>query len=109
MRGLFRLRDEEVLSPERLATGLRSDLFVCANAHPARMFIPVMRYPVNLSEQERGWSLVGDPFDGALVYRTKEYGRQIIGALEIIAETPGGRFGVRPRSWVEEGQVLEVR
>lgn len=109
VRGLFRLRDEEVLSPERLATGLRSDLFVWANADPARMFIPVMRYPVNLSEQERGWSLVGDPFDGALVYRTKEYGRQIIGALEIIAETPGGRFGVRPRSWVEEGQVLEVR
>ena len=73
------------------------------------MFIPVLRYLVGLPEQEQGWSLVEEPFDGALVYRTKEYDRPIIGTLEIIAETPGGRFGVRPQTWVEEGKVLEVR
>lgn len=107
--GPFRLRAEEVLTPERLASGLQSQLFTWANADTARIFIPVLRCPVSSPDQERGWSLVGDPFGGALVYRTMEYGRPIIGALEIIAESPGGRFGVRPQSWVEEGQVLQVR
>jgi len=73
------------------------------------VFIPVLRYLVGMPAVERRWSLVEEPVDGSLVYRTKEYDRPIIGTLEIIAETPGGQFGVRPQTWVEEGQVLEVR
>ncbi len=107
--GFFRLREGEVLTPEGLATGLRSNVYAWANADTARVFIPVLRYLVGIPVEERRWSLVDEPFDGALVYRTKEYDRPIIGTLEIIAETPGGRFGVRPQTWVEEGQVLEVR
>ena len=107
--GFFRLREGEELTPEQLATGLRSNVYAWANADTARVFLPVLRYLVGLPEQERSWSLVEEPFGGALVYRTKEYDRPIIGTLEIIAETPGGRFGVRPQTWVEEGKVLEVR
>ena len=107
--GFFRLREGEVLTPERLAVGLSSNVFAWANADTARLFIPVLRHPVGMPGSAPDWMLVGEPFDGALVYRTKEYDRPVIGTLEIIAETPGGRFGVRPQTWVEEGQVLEVR
>ncbi|MBP7515186.1 MAG: hypothetical protein KA791_11590, partial [Flavobacteriales bacterium] len=107
--GFFRLREGELLTPERLATGLRSNVYAWANADTARVFIPVLRYLVGIPEELRRWSLVDEAFDGALVYRTKEYDRPIIGTLEIIAETPGGQFGVRPQTWVEEGKVLEVR
>jgi hypothetical protein len=107
--GFFRLREGEVLTPERLATGLRSNVYAWANTDTARVFIPVLRYLVGMPAVERRWSLVEEPVDGSLVYRTKEYDRPIIGTLEIIAETPGGQFGVRPQTWVEEGQVLEVR
>ena len=107
--GLFRLREGEVLTPERLAAGLRSNLFSWADADTARVFFPVLRHPVGLPGSSPDWRRADGPFDGALVYRTREYDRPIIGTLEIIAETPGGQFGVRPQTWVEEGQVLEVR
>ncbi|MEZ4756679.1 MAG: hypothetical protein R2817_07625 [Flavobacteriales bacterium] len=107
--GLFRLRKGEVLTPERLAAGLSSNLFSWANADPARVFFPVLRHPMSPPVQDPEWWRVDGPFDGALVYRTKEYDHYLIGALEIIADVPGGEFGVRAQTWVEEGQVLELR
>ncbi|QQR85863.1 MAG: hypothetical protein IPJ76_14830 [Flavobacteriales bacterium] len=107
--GLFRLREGEVLAPERLAAGLRSNLFSWANADSADVFFPVLRHPVGTPGSAPDWMRSDGPFDGALVYRTMEHDRPIIGTLEIIAETPGGQFGVRPQTWVDEGHVLEVR
>lgn len=107
--GPFRLREEEGLTPERLANGLAGNLFAWVPADGERVFIPVMQHPFGLPADPSGWSFTADALDGALVYRTLEYGRPIIGTLEIISDGTGGQFGVRPRSWVEEGQVLEVR
>jgi hypothetical protein len=56
-----------------------------------------------------GWAYDEDALEGALVYRTMEYGRPIIGTLEIVSDVPGGELGVRAQTWVEEGQALEVR
>ena len=107
--GFFYLREGEVLTPERLSTGLSSNLFSWANADSARVFIPVLRHPVGMPGQPHGWSTEEEAVSGALVYRTKEYDHYLIGALEIIANAPGGELGVRSQTWVEEGQVLELR
>ena len=108
VRGFFYLREGEVLTPERLAAGLQSNLFTWADPEAERVFVPVLRHPVGLLGQPTEWSLEKGAMNGALVYRTLEYGRPIIGALDIIANTPGGEFGVRSQSWVEEGQVLRT-
>ncbi len=107
--GPFRLRDGEVLTPERLANGLAGNLFAWVPADDERVFVPLVRHPFGLPDEQPGWSFTADAFDGALVYRTLEYGRPIIGALEIISDGNGGQFGVRAQTWVDEGQVLEVR
>ncbi|MFZ1693771.1 MAG: hypothetical protein WAT74_11280 [Flavobacteriales bacterium] len=107
--GPFRLREEEVLTPERLAKGLAGNVFVWVPSEDERVFIPLVSHPFGLPDEPLGWAFAADDIDGALVYRTLEYGRPIIGALEIIANTPGGELGVRSQIWVEEGQVLELR
>ena len=104
--GFFRLRDGEVLTPERLAVGLSSNVYVWADAGTEPVLIHVLRHPAGLPGTPQGWSLVDGAIDGALVYRTKAHEHHLLGALEIIADTPGGEVGVRPRTWVEEGQVL---
>ena len=107
--GPFRLRDGETLTPERLANGLAGTLFAWVPANDERVFVPLLRHPFGLPDEPPGWSFTADVFDGALVYRTMEYDRPMIGTLEIISDGTGGQFGLRPQTWVEEGQVLEVR
>ncbi|MBK7946258.1 MAG: hypothetical protein IPJ85_13560 [Flavobacteriales bacterium] len=51
------------------------------------MFIPLVSHPFGLPDEPPGWAFAADDIDGALVYRTLEYGRPIIGALEIVANT----------------------
>lgn len=107
--GPFRLRDGEALTPERLANGLAGNLFAWVPADDERVFVPMMQHPFELPDEPPRWSFAADVLDGALVYRTLEYGRPIIGALEIMSDLPGGVLGVRSQIWVEEGQVLELR
>lgn len=107
--GPFRLREEEVLTPERLASGLAGNLFVWVLADGERVFIPLVQHPIGLPDAAQRWSFTPHVFDGAFIYRTMEYGRPIIGALEIVSDGRGGQFGVRAQTWVDEGQVLEVR
>ncbi len=104
--GPFRLRDEEVLSPERLASGLAGNLLAWFTADDEGVFVPVERHPCGTTLQT--WTFDTGAFEGALVYRTMEYGRPIIGTLEIVTDGTGGQFGVRPRSWVDEGEVLRA-
>lgn len=105
----FRLHDGEALTPERLAQGMAGNLFVWVPADGERVFVPVIQHPFGLPDEQPNWSFTADAFDGALVYRTMEYDRPIIGTLEIISDGNGGQFGVRAQTWVEEGQVLETR
>lgn len=107
--GPFRLREGEVLTPERLANGLAGNLFVWVPTGDERVFIPLMRHPFEMPHEPQEWTFTADALDGALVYRTMEYGRPLIGAMEIIGDGNGGQFGVRAQTWVQEGQVLEVR
>jgi hypothetical protein len=107
--GFFRLREGEVLTPERLANGLAGNLFVWVPADGERVFVPVLSQPVVMPENSWGWAHDAEALEGALVYRTMEYGRPIIGTLEIVSDVPGGELGVRAQTWVEEGQVLEMR
>ncbi len=105
--GFFQLHEGEVLTPERLASGLGAGVLAWADG--AQVFIPVAHHPVGMSGRPQGWSFEADAFNGALVFRTMEYGRPTIGTLEIVTDGSGGQFRVRPQTWVEEGQVLEVR
>jgi hypothetical protein len=105
--GFFKLHEGEVLTPERLANGLGAGVLTWADG--AQVFIPVAHHPVEKSGQPQVWSFEADAFNGALVFRTMEYSRPTIGTLEVVTEGSGGQFGVRPQTWVEEGQVLEVR
>jgi hypothetical protein len=107
--GFFRLRDGEVLTPERLASGLAGNLLAWVPADGERAFVPVLSQPVVMPENSWGWAYDADAVEGALVFRTMEYGRPIIGTLEVISDVPGGELGVRAQTWVEEGQVLETR
>ena len=103
----FRLREAEVLTPERLASGLAGNELEWVNADDERAFVPVARHPCGFTLQT--WTFDAHAFDGAMVYRTMEYDRSVIGTLEIVSDGTGGQFGVRPQTWVEEGQVLELR
>lgn len=105
--GAFRLREAEVLTPERLASGLAGNEFEWVNADDERAFVPVARHPCGFTLQT--WTFDASAFDGAMVYRTLEYDRPVIGTLEIVSDGTGGQFGVRSQTWVEEGQVLELR
>lgn len=107
--GPFRLSDGQTLTPERLAKGLAGNLFVWVPADGERVFVPVLSQPVVMPENSWGWAHDAEALEGALVFRTLEYGRPIIGTLEIVSDVPGGELGVRAQTWVEEGQVLEVR
>ena len=107
--GFFRLREGEVLTPERLVSGLAGNLLAWVPAVGERAFVPVLSQPVAMPENSWGWAYHEDAMEGALVYRTMEYGRPIIGTLEIVSDVPGGELGVRAQTWVEEGQALEVR
>lgn len=107
--GFFQLHDGEVLTPERLAHGLSAGVLTWTSADSAQLFIPIVRHPFGMADQPQSWSYEAEVFDGAYVYRTMEYGRPTIGTLAIVAEGIGGQFGVRPQTWVEEGQVLEGR
>lgn len=107
--GFFRLREGEVLTPERLVSGLAGNLLAWVPADGERAFVPVLSQPVAMPENSWGWAYHEDAMEGALVYRTMEYGRPIIGTLEIVSDVPGGELGVRAQTWVEEGQALEVR
>jgi hypothetical protein len=107
--GFFRLREGEVLTPERLASGLAGNILAWVPADGERAFVPVLFQPVVMPENCWGWAYDEDALEGALVYRTMEYGRPIIGTLEIVSDVPGGELGVRAQTWVEEGQALEVR
>jgi len=103
----FRLREAEVLTPERLASGLAGNELEWVNADDERAFVPLARHPYGLTLQT--WTFDANAFDGALVYRTMEYDRPVIGTLEILSAGTGGHFGVRAQTWVEEGQVLDTR
>jgi hypothetical protein len=103
----FRLREGEVLTPERLASGLAGNELEWVNADDERAFVPLARHPYGLTLQT--WTFDANAFDGALVYRTMEYDRPVIGTLEILSAGTGGHFGVRAQTWVEEGQVLRVQ
>jgi hypothetical protein len=107
--GFFRLREGEVLTPERLSNGLAGNLFVWVPADGERVFVPVLSQPVVMPENSWGWAHDTETLEGALVFRIMEYGRPIIGTLEIVSDVPGGELGVRAQTWVEEGQVLETR
>jgi len=103
----FRLREAEVLTPERLASGLAGNELEWVNADDERAFVPLARHPCGVTLQT--WTFDANAFDGALVYRTMEYDRPVIGTLEILSAGTGGHFGVRAQTWVEEGQVLDTR
>lgn len=107
--GYFRLHEGEVLTPERLSNGLRSGILAWATADSTAAFIPIARHAFDTSGQPHAWSFEEDAFHGVFVYRTMEYGRPMIGALEIVTAGSSGQFGVRPQNWVDEGQTLEVR
>jgi hypothetical protein len=105
----FRLQEGEVLTPERLSNGLSSGILAWASTDSSAVFIPIARHPFGITEQALAWTFEEDAFQGVFVYRTMEYGRPMIGGLEIVAAGSGGQFGVRPQTWVEEGQVLDLR
>ena len=106
--GFFRLREGEVLTPERLANGLAENILMWGPTGEERVFVPVMRHATGLLDEPPGWSFYPDAPEGALVYRTMEYGRPMIGCFEIVSDGTGGQFGLRAQNWVEEGQVLQV-
>lgn len=105
----FMLSAEGSLTPEELSTGLRSGSVQWAAAGSERLIIPVIRHPFGLADQPDIWYIPEAMLSGAMVYRTTEYGRPMIGTLEIVSDGNGGQFGVKPQTWVEEGQVLQVR
>lgn len=105
----FRLQEGEVLTPERLSNGLSSGILAWASTDSSAVFIPIARHPFGMTEQPLAWTFEENAFQGVFVYRTMEYGRPTIGTLEVVTAGSSGQFGVRPQTWVEEGQVLEVR
>jgi hypothetical protein len=54
--GFFRLREGEVLTPERLANGLAGNLFDWVPADGERVFFPVLSQPVVMPENSWGWA-----------------------------------------------------
>lgn len=108
----FQLKMEETLTPERLAMGLQGDMFRWAEPARWREMIVVLeqRYgSIRDADEPIGWL----PADGApvdlLVFRATQYGRPMIGTLELRSETPGGSVWIELRGLVDEGEVLLAR
>ncbi|MBK9149190.1 MAG: hypothetical protein IPM12_15400 [Flavobacteriales bacterium] len=107
--GPFTLTEVDELTPEHLATGLKSGTMRWASSEGERVFIEMLRHPHGIDGTAKEWTATPAASAGYLVYRTTTYGRVHIGAMEIMYSLPGGELGARPRNWVEEGQVLQVR
>ena len=107
--GPFTLTDADALTPEQLANGLKSGTMRWAASESERVFIDLLRHPHGLEDVPMEWTATPGASAGYLVYRTTSYGRVYIGAMEVVYALPGGKLGMRPRTWVEEGQVLELR
>ena len=108
----FVLHEEQALTPDQLATGLSTDRFRWAEPPRWREFMEVLsqRYgTLRTPDEPPGWLPAEEPWQGARVFRSTQYGRPMIGCFEVIYTTPGGELGVRPGGLVEEGEVLEVR
>jgi hypothetical protein len=109
---LFMLPDAGRLTPEELTMGLHADRLRWAQPQYWRVFVPLLEQHygrIRAADEPIGWLPVGDPMQGLLVFRATQYGRPMIGALELHADTPGGRTWVQLQGLVEEGQVLQVR
>jgi hypothetical protein len=106
---LFRLGPEEVLTPDQLTSGLRSNILMWAAADQANVFCPVLHHRNHPGEQSPGWEPFYEEPKGNPVFRTLDYGRPVIGVVALQWSVPGGELSVDAQNWVEEGQVLQVR
>ena len=107
--GPYVLEEGQALTPEQLARGLEAGTMRWAPTDDERVMIDALKQPFGLPDLPQEWTSALMENTGDLVYRTTTYGRPIIGAAEIHWEVPGGVLGLRPRAWVEAGEVLEVR
>jgi len=105
---LFRLGPEEVLTPDQLTSGLRSNILMWGTADQANVFCPVLHHRNHPGEQSTGWEPFYEEPNGNPVFRTLEYGRQLIGVVALQWSVPGGELSVEAQNWVEEGQVLRT-
>lgn len=105
---LFRLGPEEVLTPDQLTSGLRSNILMWGTADQANVFCPVLHHRNHPGEQSTGWEPFYEEPNGNPVFRTLEYGRQLIGVVALQWSVPGGELSVKAQNWVEEGQVLRT-
>lgn len=106
--GPFTLGEGETLTPERLDHGLKNGTLRWTTAED-RAFIELLRHPHGMENVPNEWSATPYASSGYLVYRTTSYGQGYIGGLEVVHSLPGGLLGVRPQTWVEEGEALQVR
>ncbi len=108
----FLLMESEELTPIRLAMGLGTDAFRWAEPPRWPQWIAVLqqRYgSLRTADEPSGWLPVEDPVKGMLVFRANQYGRPMIGALELDHETPGGQLWIQLQGLVNEGEVLTVQ
>lgn len=109
---LFKLQQEEALTPEELRTGLTNDRFRWAEPPRWREFIHVLQQnygSLRTADEPPGWLPAEEPIEGALVFRATQYGRTMLGCFEVSYTTPGGELGVRLIGLVDEGEVLRVQ
>ncbi|MGV3636875.1 MAG: hypothetical protein ACO1NQ_04415 [Flavobacteriales bacterium] len=106
---LFRLGPEEVLTPDQLTSGLRSNVLMWATPEQANVFCPVLHHRNHPGERSPSWEPFYEEPKGNPVFRTLEYGRPVIGVVALQWSVPGGELSVDAQNWVEEGQVLQVR
>lgn len=108
----FGLSDGGTLTPERLATELRSDRMRWAAPPRWREFLPVLEQRYGSSreaDEPLGWLPSEGMPHSLLVFRATQYGRPMLGCFEVQYTTPGGELGVRLSGLVDEGEPLEVR
>jgi hypothetical protein len=109
---LFLLREGQELGPTGLATGLGNDRFRWAEPPRWREFIEVLTQKygsLRTADEPLGWLPAEEPIEGVFVFRGTQYGRPMIGCVEIGYTTPGGELWVRLLGLVDEGEVLRAQ
>ncbi len=106
---LFRLGEEEVLTPERLSSGLEANIYMWASPERESVFCPVLRHRSDPYDKSTGWAYCYEAAVGDPIFRTMHYGQPVIGVVALRWQVPGGELSVDPQNWVEEGKALQVR
>ncbi len=106
---LFRLGEEEVLTPERLRSGLEANILMWASPEQESVFCPVLHHRNLPQDRSSGWEPYYEETKGDPVFRTMHHGQPVIGVVALRWHVPGGELSVDPQNWVEEGKALQVR